>query len=60
VLSPDVTGEKYTRNETEEKVIPVCIKLDTVTGRIWIYDYMFLAGADNSIHEIEKFREVSQ
>lgn len=60
VLTPDVTGEKYTRHETEEKVVPVCIKFDTVTGRVWIYEHDYTVWADYSTTEIRRFREVSQ
>ena len=51
------TEEKYTfTNET--KTVPVCIKIDTLTGRTWVYSQYYSVGADSSTRLWEKFKEM--
>ena len=58
VLTPEMSGEEHTKMETETKVIPVCVKFDSVTGRTWIYEYSYFVGADLSTHETNRFKEI--
>ena len=51
------TEEKYTSTD-EIKTVPVCIKIDTLTGRTWVYSNYYFVGADSSTRLLEKFREM--
>ena len=58
VLTPEQTGEKHVRSDAEDKIVPVCVKIDTLTGRTWIYKYSFFVGANGYIMENNEFEEI--
>lgn len=59
-LTLQESGEKHAKTQEEVKTVPVCIKIDTVTGQTWVYKYSFWVGGNGSIHESEGFIEISR
>ena len=57
-LWPEDTGEQYTRTEEEHKTVPVCFKIDTLTGRTWVYYYSAMNDRRGLWDESEFFEEI--
>jgi hypothetical protein len=58
VLTPEETGRKYTENKTEYEVVPVCFKIDTLTGKVWIYEDDYSRWADGSAYHTLGFKQI--
>jgi uncharacterized membrane protein len=58
VLLPEETGEKYTKDEEQTMTVPVCFKIDTLTGRTWKYRFSFWVDAQKDTHKTDEFEKM--
>ncbi len=60
VLTPEETGHKYAENKTEYEVVPVCFKIDTFTGKVWIYEEGDSVWANGAMEQTQGFKPISK